>query len=104
MHFAGSALRSCAPFKYGSGCGFPLVTSSAATRISGTSKFASLNLIFANSLKPEVTTHQRSRGRERSKLAAPGAHGILVRVENVDAHFARATTAGEMRVDVLDSH
>ncbi len=61
-----------APFKYGAGSGLPAATSSAVTSTDGTPILANCNLALASRRVPEVTTHHRPFGIDRTKSDAPG--------------------------------
>ena len=59
-HSAASNPNPSAPFKYGSGCGFPFTTSSDVTRTLGTGTPQCGKRCSASSLDPDVTTPHRS--------------------------------------------
>ena len=61
----GAKPNCLAPFKYGSGSGFPWVTSSDVTYILGTGNPQYLKRFRASSLDPDVTTPHRPSGIDR---------------------------------------
>ena len=71
-HSAGANPNPSAPFKYGSGCGFPFFTSSDVTRTSGTGSPQKRSRLVASSRDPDVTTPHRPYGIDFTRSAAPG--------------------------------
>ena len=62
-----------APFRYGSGCGFPCVTSLLVSRNCGKGSPAARMLVSASRRVHEVTIAQRSSGSVSSNSLAPGS-------------------------------